>query len=188
MKVTRARLAEEQLTFMDLGVALSHVFTFSSGPSDALNTSSACRRWRPLASDEDVWWAKAEFEFGRGSAGGEASSLSRLAYQRKWIDAVVGDQKGSRLWKAAEGGRADVVRSMVQAGPDLDMEDDDGWTPLLIAAQNDHLDVVRCLVEAGADKDKATTDDGSTPLDIACWYGHRDVEQCLSKVGVQGRR
>ena len=52
-------------TLMDLGAALSEVFKFVEGPRDVLHASATCRRWRALAGDEDIWWAKAEREFGR---------------------------------------------------------------------------------------------------------------------------
>ena len=93
--IERRRLTEP--TFIDLGAAAhTEIFTFMAGPHDVLNTSSACRRWRPLASDEAVWWTKAEREFGTGS--GDADASSRLAYQRKWIDTEVGGGGGvSRL-------------------------------------------------------------------------------------------
>ena len=59
----------DPLTFMKLpGAALAEVFTFLAEPSNVLNTSAACRSWRSLANDEDVWRTKAEAEFGAGSA------------------------------------------------------------------------------------------------------------------------
>ena len=147
----------DPLTLINLGVALTEVFTFLAEPRNVLNTSAACRSWRSLANDEDVWRAKAEEEFGAGSA--NTAPSCGLAYQRAWIEAEPGGRGASRLWLAAREGRADVLRCMLRAGPDVNKgTPGGGFTPLLVAAAEGHVEVVRCLVEAGADKDKARTD------------------------------
>ena len=89
---------------VDLGAALTEIFTFLTEPRNVLNTSAACRRWRSLADDEDVWRAKAEEEFGAGSA--NTAPSCGLAYQRAWIEAAPGGDGASRLYLAARDGRA----------------------------------------------------------------------------------
>ena len=107
----------DPLTLINLGVALTEIFTFLAEPRNVLNTSAACRSWRSLANDEDVWRAKAEEEFGAGSA--NTAPSCGLAYQRAWIEAAPGGHGWSRLLLAARDGRADVLRCMLRAGPDV---------------------------------------------------------------------
>ena len=113
-------------TLMDLGVALTEIFTFLAEPRNVLNTSAACRSWRSLANDEDVWRAKAEEEFGAGSA--NTAPSCGLAYQRAWIEAAPSGHGLSRLLLAARDGRADVLRCMLRAGPDVNKETPNGST------------------------------------------------------------
>ena len=57
-------------------------------------------------------------------------------------------------WKAAvKAGRADVIRTMLEAGADINARDEHGQTALMNAARDGHTDVVRLLVERGADLD-----------------------------------
>ena len=55
-------------TLMNLGVALTEIFTFLAEPRNVLNTSAACRSWRSLANDEDVWRAKEKQDYPPGGA------------------------------------------------------------------------------------------------------------------------
>ena len=164
--VRRRTSLTDPLTLIDLGVLLSEIFTFLAEPRNVLNTSAACRSWRSLANDEDVWRAKAEEEFGASSV--NTAPSCGLAYQRAWIEAAPGGRGASRLLLAAMEGRADVIRCMLRAGPDVNKGIPNGTTPLLVAAQNGHVEVVRCLVEAGADKDKAMTANGSMNGCVTC--------------------
>ena len=55
-------------------------------------------------------------------------------------------------WKAAvKAGDADALRTMLDAGADIDAHDDHGQTALMNAARDGHTKVVRLLVERGAD-------------------------------------
>jgi ankyrin repeat protein len=54
------------------------------------------------------------------------------------------------LWWAAHSGHSDIVRLLVQAGADPDVDDKvAGLKPLHEAADNNHAGVVRVLLEAG---------------------------------------
>ena len=47
----------------------------------------------------------------------------------------------------AEIGNLDVVKYLVEKGADVNIPDENGWTPLHIAAKEGKLDVVKYLVE-----------------------------------------
>ena len=67
--------------------------------------------------------------------------------------------------RAAEKGRIDVVRLLLDAGADVDQREGSDWTALFSAASEGHLEVVELLLDAGADfnvKDGS----GETPLAI----------------------
>jgi len=60
---------------------------------------------------------------------------------------------GTPLMRAAETGRVDEVRRLLQKGVDANekVEDLGGLTALMLAARRGHLDVVKVLLRAGAD-------------------------------------
>ncbi len=67
-------------------------------------------------------------------------------------------------------GRADVVRSLLDAGMDVDTRGWSNFTPLDQAAMHGRTETVRLLIEHGADlNDRAFDAEGPTPLDCALW-------------------
>ena len=64
---------------------------------------------------------------------------------------------------AARQGALDAVRTLADAGADLNLADPDGITPLILAIRNGHYDVGAALVEKGA-KVNAADKAGRTPL------------------------
>lgn len=79
------------------------------------------------------------------------------------------------LMLAVSHGRLDTVRLLLEAGADVNIQDEDGSTALMCAAEHGHLEIVKLLLSQ-ADCDVAVVDhDGSTALSIAMEAGHRDI-------------
>ena len=60
----------------------------------------------------------------------------------------------------------EVVERLIQAGEDINIRGEDGWTPLHVASAHGHVEVITALLAAGADKTIKNTD-GKTPHDEA---------------------
>ncbi|KAK3912257.1 KN motif and ankyrin repeat domain-containing protein 1 [Frankliniella fusca] len=79
------------------------------------------------------------------------------------------------LMLAVSHGRLDTVRLLLEAGADVNIQDEDGSTALMCAAEHGHLDIIKLLL-AQPDCDVTVVDhDGSTALSIAMEAGHRDI-------------
>ncbi|XP_034252516.1 KN motif and ankyrin repeat domain-containing protein 2 [Thrips palmi] len=79
------------------------------------------------------------------------------------------------LMLAVSHGRLDTVRLLLEAGADVNIQDEDGSTALMCAAEHGHLDIIKILLSQ-ADCDVTVVDhDGSTALSIAMEAGHRDI-------------
>jgi len=64
-----------------------------------------------------------------------------------------------------------VARFLAEAGADLNITDDNGWTPLHWAAKTGDPVLIRTMVDNDADL-LALDRDGETPLDVLVKYGH----------------
>lgn len=72
------------------------------------------------------------------------------------------------LGHAAQIGRGEIVKTLIDSGVDIDVKDRDGKTPLLVAAEKSggNVETIKTLVEAGADL-TATDLRGRNALDLA---------------------
>ena len=59
-----------------------------------------------------------------------------------------------------------VVKTLIQAGGDVNEQAEYGWTPLHLASDDGHVEVITALLTAGADK-TVKDKDGRTPHDDA---------------------
>jgi len=83
---------------------------------------------------------------------------------------------------AARDGEFDLVRSMLDAGVDVNEPAENQWTPLHYAAEAGHVFVVELLLKRGADVE-ARTAEGYTPLDVAAVYEQSSVAELLRRHG-----
>jgi len=77
-----------------------------------------------------------------------------------------------------------VVRLLLEHGADMNVQDDDGWTPLHRASFFGALEVVRVLLEHGADVE-VKIDSGETALQAAAEGGHDKVVELLRGHGAK---
>ena len=68
-----------------------------------------------------------------------------------------------------------VVKILVEHGSAVNVQSQNGFTPLYMAAQENHDGVVRFLLASGANQSLAT-EDGFTPLAVALQQGHDKVK------------
>jgi ankyrin repeat protein len=74
------------------------------------------------------------------------------------------------LCYAAQNGRSEIVRLLVERGANLDHQSNNGATPLCMASQQGHLETARLLLDNGAIIDRQNHE-GGTPLDYALKRG-----------------
>src|SRR5437870_763329 len=86
------------------------------------------------------------------------------------------------------GGSTELVRTLIDAGADVNVKDMRGMTPLILAVATDHydLDKIRLLVGRGAALN-ATTLEGETALDWAQKFGDTPVCALLKAAGATAK-
>lgn len=86
----------------------------------------------------------------------------------------------------------DIVRLLVQAGVDINYQDEQGDTALHVAARFGHVDCARLLLEGSelqkADMELCEKTYGWTPLFIACVDGHLPIVNLLIEAGADLER
>ena len=76
----------------------------------------------------------------------------------------------------------ELVKDLVQQGADVNVRDNDSWTPLIRASWNDNLEIVKYLVENGADIN-AKNKEGNTALKWASYHGELEIVKLLVEHG-----
>ncbi|KAG9396167.1 Ankyrin repeats (3 copies) [Carpediemonas membranifera] len=87
-------------------------------------------------------------------------------------------EKAISLAEACLAGDLEAVKKLIAAKVDLEIFDDEGDTPLLIAVMKGHTKIAQALVNAKADCAK-TRNNGASPLFIAAQYGQLDIVKLL---------
>ncbi|EDV55963.1 uncharacterized protein Dere_GG22383, isoform A [Drosophila erecta] len=79
------------------------------------------------------------------------------------------------LMLAVSHGNGDMVNMLLDAGADINIQDEDGSTALMCAAEHGRVDVIKHLLSHPECDSLVTDVDGSTAFKIAWQAGHRDV-------------
>jgi ankyrin repeat protein len=82
------------------------------------------------------------------------------------------------IWVGAKEGDVNAVKALIRRGIDINAEDKDGDTALMIAAYYGHAGVVKALLDAGADANKKHRY-GGTALMSAAFKGHIEIVKLL---------
>ena len=82
------------------------------------------------------------------------------------------------LYCAVKEGHTDVVQVLIDAGADIDTDNSDRHSPLLLASRSGALEVVKVFVEAGAGV-RVTDFNGRTCLSLAARNGHAETVRYL---------
>jgi len=96
--------------------------------------------------------------FGMGSVNAKAAQAGQTA-----------------LMLAVSHGRLDMVKLLIEAGANINAQDDDGSTALMCASEHGHTDIVRELLSHSECDPTITDNDGSTALSIAMEVGHKEI-------------
>jgi len=86
------------------------------------------------------------------------------------------------LHSALAYGHTACASLLIDAGVDVNMPNDRGWTPLLVSSSSGNTHMVTRLLNAGADPNYMNKK-GLTPLRIACAKGHGEVAHVLLAFG-----
>jgi len=116
-----------------------------------------------------------------------AAGLGRLADVRRLLPAATNVDRHRALALAAQHGRAEVVRVLLDVGEDPNRYNPPGnhahSTPLHQSVWSGHEDVVRLLVERGARLDLRDTIYQGTPLGWATYGGRTKIAEYLRAHG-----
>jgi ankyrin repeat protein len=82
------------------------------------------------------------------------------------------------LHSAAAANNLDITKIVLEAGADVNVRQQSGFTPLHAAAQHGNIEMLILLLEAGADVG-ARTDAGLTPSNLATERGFHDIARIL---------
>jgi uncharacterized protein len=91
------------------------------------------------------------------------------------------------LVESARRGDAAAVRSLLDAGEDVDAAEGDGMTALHWAAERGHAEVAQLLLGASANVGARTRIGGYTPLHLASRGGHVSIIRMLLEAGADPR-
>jgi ankyrin repeat protein len=91
--------------------------------------------------------------------------------------------QATALCAAAEHGRLEAARLLLDGGADASLADGDGFTPLMQAAFNSHMEVLRLLLARGAVVDAVSPRTGWTAFHFACYHNYADCTEELARAG-----
>ena len=108
-----------------------------------------------------------------------AELLLRMGANPNYRGGKFGD---TALTAAAIMGRREMVELLIAFHANVNIQDDDGGTPLIWATVGQHEELVQLLLDAGADPN-IRENDGQTALQLAMEHGFTNIERFLRAAG-----
>ena len=130
--------------------------------------------------------------FLEAASSGDVPRMEYLLYKGAEIDTTSKSKGGrSALLLAAENGREEAVKVLLEKGANFDTKDSSDYTALHLAAQYGEMSVVQVLLDKGANFNakgservlEAKTSRGETALHLAALFGHGSMVQVLLDKG-----
>lgn len=85
---------------------------------------------------------------------------------------------------ATSNGNYDLVKLLIKHGVNIEVIDNERWTPLYTAASYNYPDILVLLLNNGANIETQHKEEGDwTPLHTAAWNGHLDIVKTLIEYG-----
>ncbi|XP_051751436.1 KN motif and ankyrin repeat domain-containing protein 1b [Ctenopharyngodon idella] len=100
-------------------------------------------------------------------------------FSRGDVNAKASQAGQTALMLAVSHGRIDMVRALLAAGAEVNVQDDEGSTALMCAGEHGHADIVKLLLAQPGCDATLTDNDESTALSIALEAGHKDIAMLL---------
>ncbi|CAH2007936.1 unnamed protein product [Acanthoscelides obtectus] len=103
------------------------------------------------------------------------ANVVRRLFQLADVNIRASQHGQTALMLAVSHGHLDMVKMLLEAGADINIQDEDGSTALMCAAEHGHIEIVKHFL-SHPDCDSTLTDvDGSTALKIAMEAGHKHI-------------
>jgi ankyrin repeat protein len=109
---------------------------------------------------------------------------AKYAAEAERIMRLSQEQKNQFLWIASARGNTIEVEDLIEGGADINSQNHDGKTALVIAAEKGQPMVCIMLADGGADLN-ATDKDGLTALDHAFMRGNKNTAMILIEKGAK---
>jgi ankyrin repeat protein len=87
-----------------------------------------------------------------------------------------------KLLDYSKNGNLNGVIECIKNGADVNCEDNDGWTPLILSSFYGHLEIVKILIENGGNVN-CKSNYGNTPLMESSYSGHLEIVKLLIENG-----
>ncbi len=191
--------AEMVKNLLQTGAAVDHENHFGVTPLLQASRNGDVEVIRLLleaGADATRWHPEGETPLMAAARTGIVEAAQLLLDAGAFVNAVDPFQEESALMWAAAEGHTDMVKTLLAAGADPNLQahvtyieerkDADhpsgGFTAMMFAARNGHEQVVRALMEGGADP-KLTNADGATATMIAIYNDRFDLAKELLDLG-----